>query len=75
MAFMLEKAEMAQPLDLGIVDRVLARRLGVGKRLPGAKSTWMVSRRCPASKSAACTNQGTVMPRAAASAEAPKKRL
>src|SRR6516165_2173887 len=31
MAFMLEKVEMAQPLDLGIVDWVLARRLGVGK--------------------------------------------
>src|SRR3974377_1988458 len=31
MAFMLEEVEVAQPLDLGIVDRVLARRLGVGK--------------------------------------------
>src|SRR6516165_4311020 len=31
MAFMLEKVEMAQPLDLGIVDWVLARRLGVSK--------------------------------------------
>jgi hypothetical protein len=40
--------------------------LGCAKRLPGAKSKWMVSRRCPASKSTVCTNRGTVTPSAVA---------
>ena len=37
MAFMLEEVEVAQPLDLGVVHRVLPGRLGVGEAAAGRK--------------------------------------
>ncbi len=63
---MLKEVEMPQAVHLGVVDLVFARSLGVSKAATGTKSTWMVSRRCPASKSTVSTNQGAVIPRAAA---------
>jgi hypothetical protein len=52
MAFMLEEVEMAQPLDLGVVNRVLPRRLGMGKSAAGQKidagqprALWICGRR------------------------------
>ena len=53
---MLKEVEVPQPLDLGVVNLVFTLRLGMSKAMPGTKSTWMVSRRCTASKSTVCTN-------------------
>ena len=64
-AIVLEEVQVPVTLGHRVVHRMLPGNAGSAKRLPLAKSTRMVSVRAAASKSAAATDHGASMPRAA----------